>query len=49
MSGQRFVCEDCGREFEESLIEREDEPLACPYCEGLDLQPVGEPTQGDAD
>ena len=47
MSVQRFICEDCGREFEESLIDREDDVLACPFCEGLDLQPVSESAQED--
>ncbi|HMK92574.1 MAG TPA: hypothetical protein VK576_06210, partial [Thermoleophilia bacterium] len=48
MSVQRFIREDCGREFEESLVGREDDVLASPFYAGLDLQPVGEIAQDEA-
>jgi hypothetical protein len=44
---RHFVCEDCGRDFEKTF-DCDDYPLACPYCEGLDLQLVDEPPVGEA-
>jgi predicted Zn-ribbon and HTH transcriptional regulator len=42
MTTKQFTCEDCGFEFEESDLDIDDEPLACPNCGGLDIQLVGE-------
>jgi putative FmdB family regulatory protein len=35
-----YRCEDCGYEFEKSafLPDIEESPLACPACDGLDIQ-----------
>lgn len=42
METPQFRCEDCGHEFVETelALDREDSPLACPACGGLDLQRV---------
>jgi nucleotide-binding universal stress UspA family protein len=42
MAAQTFKCEKCGRQSELLLLEIEDEPLACPYCGGLDMQLLAE-------
>jgi hypothetical protein len=39
---ERFRCEDCGLEFDEGEFGRDDLPMACPYCEGLDVQLIGD-------
>ena len=40
-----YRCEDCGHEFERPDLgpEIEDSPLACPVCDGLDIQLVESP------
>jgi predicted Zn-ribbon and HTH transcriptional regulator len=40
-----YRCEDCGFEFEKSdlIPEIEDSPLACPACDGLDIELVAGP------
>jgi nucleotide-binding universal stress UspA family protein len=42
MAVHKFVCGDCERQFEVAFVEISDEPPACPYCGGLDLQLLGE-------
>jgi putative FmdB family regulatory protein len=44
---ERFECEDCGCQFEELRVEIEDEPLSCPACGGLDIQPLSERSPED--
>jgi len=41
-----YRCEDCGYEFEKSafLPDIEESPLACPACDGLDIQLMEEST-----
>jgi putative FmdB family regulatory protein len=41
-----YRCEDCGHEFEKPDFgpEIEDSPVACPECDGLDIQLVEEPS-----
>jgi DNA-directed RNA polymerase subunit RPC12/RpoP len=34
---ERLTCADCGLEFDEGEFGREDPPIACPHCEGLDV------------
>jgi len=42
MNAPYYQCEDCGFEFEKSefLADVEEYPLACPACDGLDIQLV---------
>lgn len=42
MSAARYLCEDCGHEFEMVAPDIEEGPLACPECGGLDIQLVEE-------
>lgn len=39
-----YRCEDCGHEFEKPDFgtEIEDSPVACPACDGLDIELVEE-------
>ena len=37
-----YRCEDCGHEFD-FVPDIEDSPLACPECDGLDIQLVETP------
>jgi predicted Zn-ribbon and HTH transcriptional regulator len=38
MTGHHYMCEDCGYVFDEVIVDIEEGPLACPECEGLDIQ-----------
>jgi Zn finger protein HypA/HybF involved in hydrogenase expression len=42
VAAKQFKCEDCGFEFEEVYLDIDDRPLACPNCDGLDIQLIGE-------
>lgn len=48
MATQHYRCEDCGKTFIEVIPDREEQPVACPECGGLDLQLLAEEeTEGE--